>query len=91
LKQPEGLISVLLDFEGDISDRDDAAMDLYKYKTPEVERALLEVLFRHHENEIIIDSAAETLMEIWRDDFKNKLHLVEQMHPKAKRFFSTSK
>jgi hypothetical protein len=37
--QPEGLITVLLDRNAPFGDRDDAAMDLAAYETPEAENA----------------------------------------------------
>jgi hypothetical protein len=47
--QPEGLISVLLDQDAEVGDRNDAAMDLGSFDGPGVEAALLQVLlvFRH--------------------------------------------
>ena len=41
MKQPQGLIEVLLDVTAAEADRDDAAMDLAAYDEPEVEDALI--------------------------------------------------
>ena len=43
MKQPQGLIEVLLDVTASEADRDDAAMDLAAYDEPEVEDALIQV------------------------------------------------
>ena len=43
VKQPQGLIEVLLDVAAAEAERDDAAMDLAAYDEPEVEDALIHV------------------------------------------------
>ena len=41
MKQPQGLIEVLLDVTAAEADRDDAALDLAVYDGPEIEDALI--------------------------------------------------
>ncbi len=64
MKQPEGLISVLLDEDAPISERDDAAMDLDSYDEPEAEAALIAVATDPRVDEVIAWSAGESLAEI---------------------------
>ena len=63
--QPAGLISVLLDRSVPFGDRDDAAMDLAAYDTPEAENALVSVILDRTEDDDLVDRAAESLAEIW--------------------------
>jgi hypothetical protein len=87
-KQPEGLLSVLLDRSAPDSDRDDAAMDLHAYDEPEVEEALLSVALDHADDENVIDSAGESLSAIWQRKGKHDATLVASMHPSAQIFFN---
>ncbi len=59
------LIAVLKDKSARIDERDDAAMDLSSYDTPEVCAALLEVALDPETDEIIAASCGESLAEIW--------------------------
>lgn len=65
LKQPQGLISVLLDRNAEFGDRDDAAMDLGMYDEEEAELALLAVASDSHTDPLLADSCGESLAEIW--------------------------
>ncbi len=65
MKQPAGLISVLLDENATISERDDAAMDLSSYDEPEAEAALISVATDPDVDEIVAWSVGESLAEIW--------------------------
>lgn len=65
VNQPQGLIGVLLDKNAEIGDRDDAAMDLSSYDAPEVEAALIEIASDATVDEMILESAGESLAEIW--------------------------
>jgi hypothetical protein len=85
--QPKGLIDVLLDQSAPLGDRDDAAMDLHVYDEPEVEEALLSVVLNHTEEEMLADSAGESLGEIWRRKGKYDLNLVAKMHVAAQVYF----
>jgi hypothetical protein len=87
IKQPEGLISVLLDRSLPIGDRDDAAMDLHAYDEAEAEEALLKVVLDHTDEELVIDSAGESLWTIWQRKGKHDATLVASMHPLAQKFF----
>ena len=62
--QPAGLMSVLLDPAAPIGDRDDAAMDLGAYD--EALPTLVSVISTPDEDEMIIDSCAESIWEIWQ-------------------------
>lgn len=64
-KQPEGLISVVLNSEAPDADRDDAASDLGEYDEPEAEAALLTVATDPATENNLADSAGESLAEIW--------------------------
>lgn len=86
-KQPEGLISVLLDRSAEHGDRDDAAMDLGAYDEPEAEEALLKVVLDPTEEEEIADSAGESLWQIWERKGKRDAAAVARMHPAARKFF----
>lgn len=64
-QQPEGLISVLLDKSASTSDRDDAAMNLSDYDTPEVIRALATIAGDMSVEEIVRASCGESLANLW--------------------------
>ena len=86
-KQPEGLISVLLDLDAEFGDRDDAAMDLGGFDEPAAEEALLKVVLSGDEDEDIADRAGESLWQIWTRKGKNDPTVVALMHPAARKFF----
>jgi hypothetical protein len=86
-KQPEGLLSVLADRSAQFGDRDDAAMDLCAFDQPEVEAALIAVVTDPCEDPDIVDSAGESLREIWRRGGKFESSLVSRMRPEARKFF----
>ena len=87
IQQPSGLISVLLDQSAEFGDRDDAAMDLGSYDGHEVEEALLKVVLDHSENDELIDSAVESLAEVWQRSGCENPVLVGKMHPVARKLF----
>jgi hypothetical protein len=89
-KQPEGLISVLLEVQAEFGDRHDAAMDLGGYDEPSAEEALLHVALKHEEDDGIADAAGESLLEIWKRKGKHDAALVARMHPAAQKFFQQS-
>ena len=86
-KQPDGLISVLLDTNAEFGDRDDAAMDLREFDEPAAEEALLTVVLSEKEDDDIADSAGESLWQIWTRKGKNDPRIVARMHPAARKFF----
>lgn len=55
----------MLDSNARIDERDDAAMDLADYNEPEAESALVRVCGEFGLDETILDSAGESLAEIW--------------------------
>jgi hypothetical protein len=64
-RQPEGLISVLLDTAAEYGDRDDAAMDLAAHDGEAVERALARVATDPGTDEDLADTCGQSLAEIW--------------------------
>lgn len=68
MNQPQGLISVLLDHNASISERDDAAMDLEQYKTPESEKALISTLIQGTAGSTVLESCLESLSKIMPRD-----------------------
>lgn len=66
MKQPDGLIEVLLDNSESISERDDAAMDLAEFDEDEAIDALLAVATNGDDDTIVQDSAGTSLGEIWK-------------------------
>lgn len=64
MKQPQGLIEVLLDASASEADRDDAAMDLAAYDEPEVEDALIHVGTDPSTPGSVAASCGESLAEI---------------------------
>ena len=65
LKQPQGLIEVLLDITASEADCDNAAMDLAAYDEPEVEDALIHVGADSSTPNSVAASCSESLAEIW--------------------------
>ncbi len=85
VKQPEGLICVLLDKDAEYGDRDDAAMDLAAYDEPEAESALIKVACDPEVYEGLADSCGESLGEIWvRRDATDK-SIFKKLTPTAAR------
>jgi hypothetical protein len=65
MKQPQGLIEVLLDDTASEADRDDAAMDLAAYDESEVEDVLIRVGADPSIPNSVAASCGESLAEIW--------------------------
>ncbi len=63
--QPISLVEVLLDRTAMVCERDDAAMDLWKYDDQLVIDALLEIGKDINEDSMILDSCGESLACIW--------------------------
>jgi len=63
--EPAGLISLLLDRYAPFGDRHDAAMDLGAFETPESENALISIVLDRPEDDDLVETAAESLAEIW--------------------------
>lgn len=64
VRQPDGLISVLLDLTAEYGDRDDAAMDLGAYDSPQVVDALVRVATDSSEDPELQDSCGESLAAV---------------------------
>ena len=77
MKQPQGLIEILLDVTAAEADRDDTAMDLAAYDEPEVEDALIHVGADSSTPNSIAASCGESLAEL---DAKKD---VESRRPEA--------
>jgi hypothetical protein len=80
------LLSYLENRANDLGSRDDVAMDLRQFDEPEVEAALLKIALDQSEEEVIIDSARDSLREIWERKGVEPYD-VELMHPSAQKFF----
>jgi hypothetical protein len=65
IRQPEGLMAVLLDRSARADERDDAAMDLGTFDEPEALRALLQVGSDPNEDPDLLVSVGESIGEIW--------------------------
>jgi hypothetical protein len=87
VKQPAGLISVLLDSSAEFGDRDDAAMDLEAFDEPEAEEALLTIALDPMVDEFLADRAGESIWGIWKRKQKYDANIVRKMHPAARKFF----
>lgn len=80
------LLSYLENRANDLGSRDDVAMDLSRFDELEVEAALLKIVLDQSEEETLIDSAGDSLREIWERKGVEP-HDVELMHPSAQKFF----
>ncbi len=65
MKQPQGLIKLLLEVTAAEADRDDAAMDLAAYDEPAVKDALIRVGADASTPHSVAASCGESLAEIW--------------------------
>jgi hypothetical protein len=78
------LIQCLLDRNESLAARDDAALDLADYEGREVETALVQVACDVTENEMLQDSAAEALKEIWSRKDVFHMDIFNRFTPMAK-------
>jgi hypothetical protein len=76
VKQPDGLIHVLLNRNADLGDRDDAAMDLAAFDQPEVQHVLAQIALDMTTDATLAESCAESLAEIWcrNDNLDLRVH-----------------
>lgn len=66
----ELLITILLDHEASLTERDDAAIYLEKYENDSVINALLLVAKNGNEDEMILNSCGESIGSLWvKKDF----------------------
>ena len=75
-KKKETLITILLDSEASIADRDDAAMDLYEYDCDLVLNALVKVAKNSNDDPMVLNSCGESIASIWvkRNIFDKKCY-----------------
>ena len=75
-RQVELLVRILMHRDGELGERDDAAMLLGSFDHPEAEDALIEVVFDAATDPDLAESCAESLGEIWsRKDSFDPTHL----------------
>jgi hypothetical protein len=65
MDQPAGLISVLLNTDARLDERDDAAMDLAEFDGAEVLGALVAVASTAGEDPLLLDTCGASIGEIW--------------------------
>jgi hypothetical protein len=82
VKQPQGLISVLLDRTARLDERDDAAMDLSAYD--EALPVLIEAAQNTAEDEMVAASIGESIGEMWTRLGGFDPDAVARMHPAAR-------
>ena len=87
-QDPFAMVQYLLNGSNDLGSRDDCAMDLYKFDLPEVEAALVTVASDPSEEEIVVDSAGESLSQIYkRQNRAVPGEVLSALQPSAKKFF----
>lgn len=79
----EGLVSVLLDFTAELSERDDAAMDLGEFDDERALSALYQVANNHTEDETLAASCGESIAQIWLRRGACDEQILETLHPSA--------
>ena len=79
----EGLISVLLDFTAELSERDDAAMDLGEFDDERALSALYMIANNHAEDETLAASCGESIAQIWLRRGACDEQILETLHPSA--------
>lgn len=85
---PREISSWLLDKSVEFGDRDDAAMALGDFDSLEAENTLLALALDHTEDDMIADTAGDSLLQMWtRQGKKPEPALVARMHPAARRYF----
>ena len=87
-KEVRGLVIELLDNTAREDERHDAAMDLGEYDSDEAISALAKVASDPNEEDIIVDSCAESMAEIWVRMNKFNEYLFKKLSPLAKNIIS---
>ena len=64
MKQPDGLLSVLLDANADEEDRIEATHRLHEYESKKIEEALEYIIFDFRSSDELIESCKDTLFLI---------------------------
>lgn len=83
MRQPQGLIAVLLDKKADLASRDDAAMDLSNYCCKETIEALVLVGSDVDTPEMILSSCGESLAMLWAEIGELDRSVFERLQPIA--------
>lgn len=79
------LIDVLFDENANVSEKDDAAMDLAAYDDPEIIQHLVKKGSDEKEDSVVLNSCKESLAEIWiRNDSFNQ-EMFNLLSPIAKK------
>ena len=73
-----------MDNEARLDERDDAAMDLSQYNSPEVMDALIEIAKNPNMAEILHSSCGESIAEIWARNNQYNQDIINQLCPAAK-------
>jgi len=84
-KQPDALITVLLDASAEYGDRDDAAMDLGGFDHPAAEAALVAVASDPATDEELADTCGEALAAVWLRRGKVDEEVLPRLHPASLR------
>jgi hypothetical protein len=84
MKQPQGLIEVLLDATAAEADRDDAAMDLAAYDDSEAEDALIRAGVEPSTPSVVAASCGESLAEIWLRKGEMNLTALKRLRREAR-------
>lgn len=77
------LVFILLDKNASISERDDAAMDLFEYDSDIALNALTEIAKSKNENPIILNSCGESIGAIWVKRNKFDINCFKQLSKAA--------
>jgi hypothetical protein len=84
MRQPDGLISVLLDGTASLDERDDAAMDLHAYDEPQAEGVLFSVAVNPATAPVFVASCGESLGEIWSRRTEIPVQALHALPPQAR-------
>lgn len=82
-RQPDALITLLLDKTSEFGDRDDAAMDLSEFDDAMSENALLRVATASDEDTELIERCGESLAAIWCRKNKLDRDAIKRLQPSA--------
>ena len=84
MKEIKFLIAILRDNEANVSEKDDAAMDLGNSDNPLAIQALIAKGQDTKEDDLVLNSCGESLAEIWIRNNNFDQNLYDILLPKAK-------
>jgi len=84
VKEIKALIEILEDLQANVSEKDDAAMDLGSSNHPLAVKALAAKGQDAAEDEIVLNSCGESLAEIWIRNNHFDQNLYDHLQPNAK-------